>query len=124
MDIGMRIDALYNLRAQRLALAKQVDELEMKEKLEKEAILKTLWEMGLAKASGSLATVGRVEKVIPIVTDWDKVFEYMSETKQWDLVQRRIGVLAWKARDEDGILVPGTERGVDISISLTKSSRG
>lgn len=123
MDIGARIDTLYSLRAQRLALAKQVDDLKMKEELEKQAIMAHLQGIGLSRASGSLATAGRTMKIVPMPADWDKIFNYIAETKQFDLIQKRLGVLAWAARYDDGILVPGTEPAEVWDLSLTKASR-
>ena len=123
MDIGTEINQLYALRASRLGLQKEVDDIKLKETLKKEEIMAELKRMGLSKASGSLATASRTSKIVPIVNDWDKTFAYIGETKQFDLVQRRIAVLAWTARLEDGILVPGTEQSETFDLSLTKASR-
>lgn len=124
MDIGMRIDELYRLRAQRLELAKQVDELKMKETIEKEAIRNQLDSVGLAKATGSLATAGVTCKRMPVVEDWDQVFAYMVKEQAFDIVERRLARLAWSARLDDGILIPGTQSTEVFDLSLTKSTRG
>ncbi len=123
MEIGKAIDELYALRAKRLEMAREVDLLKLAETLKKQEIMDHLKGIGLSRASGSVATAGRTSKIVPLVQDWDKLFDYIAANKAWDLVQKRIGALAWTARHEDGILVPGTEPSEVFDLSLTKASR-
>lgn len=123
MTLGEAIDELYEARAARLAAAKRVKELQAVEAIAKEFVLKLLEESGLQKASGKLATAGILTDDVPYVKEWDKVYEYIKVNDRFDLLQKRIGVLAWRDLWKDGILVPGTEAGVDTDLSLTKSTR-
>jgi hypothetical protein len=123
MDIGTRIDAVYELRAERLKLQRQVDEIKLKETLEKESIREELGTMGLAKASGSLCTAGLTCKTVGIVENWDQVYDFIKDTDAFDLMQRRLSNDAWKARLDSGILIPGTYANEQWDLSLTKSSR-
>ncbi len=121
--LGEAIDELYQARAARLAKAKKVKELQAEESAAKATVLQLLKETGLEKASGKLATAGILKSDIPIVTDWDALYEYIKAESRFDLLQRRIGVQAWRDLLLDSVLVPGTEAGIDIDLSLTKSTR-
>ena len=123
MTLGEAIDTLYEVRAARLALAKQVKEMQVKEAAAKSAVLELLTISGLAKASGKLATAGITTEDVPYIKDWDQVYNYIKSNDRFDLLQKRIGVVAWRDLFKDGILVPGTEAGVDTDLSLTKSTR-
>lgn len=123
LTLGQAIDQLYEARAERLAKAKEVKDLQIKEATAKVQVLALLRESGLEKASGKLATAGITTEDIPFVKDWDAVFDYIKSNDRFDLVQRRIGVVAWRDLFKDNILVPGTEAAIDVDISLTKSKR-
>lgn len=123
MTLGEAIDTLYQARAARLAMAKEVKELQVKEFAAKAEVLKLLGESGLAKASGKLATAGITSEDVPYIKDWDEVYSYIKSNDRFDLLQKRIGVVAWRDLFKDGILVPGTEAAVDTDLSLTKSTR-
>ena len=123
MTLGEAIDALYQARAARLAMAKEVKDLQSKESLAKAQVLKLLGEAGLEKASGKLATAGITTEDVPYIKDWDQVYAYIKENDRFDLLQKRIGVVAWRDLYKDNVLVPGTEAAVDTDLSLTKSTR-
>jgi len=123
-DIGAKIDALYALRENRLAIERRVKELKEEEVQARNAIFEMLAAMGLTKASGSMATCGIKVSNVPLVEDWDMLWAHIAETKQFDLIQKRISVTAWRARFDDGVETPGVSKVEDVDISLTKSSRG
>jgi len=123
MNLGTLIDDLYAVRAKRLELGKQLKELQALESLAKQRVLNALNDNGLAKASGEFATASIQTTDIPIIVDWEPVYEYIKSNNRFDLLQKRIGVVAWRDLFNDGILVPGTEQGIDTDLSLTKSSR-
>jgi len=123
LTLGQAIDQLYEARAARLAKDKEVKELKAAEVVAKAQVLELLKASGLEKASGKLATAGITSEDIPHITNWDEVFDYIKENDRFDLVQRRIGVVAWRDLYRDNILVPGTEAAVDVDISLTKAKR-
>lgn len=122
-DLGSAIDALYSLREMRLGYERKAKELKAQETEARNAILATLEASGLQKASGHVATCGVKISTVPIVTDWDSVFTYIKDNDRFDLVQKRISVLAWRETYENEGLIPGTEAVEDIDISLTKASR-
>ena len=123
LTLGQAIDNLYAARAARLAKAKEVKDLQVLETIAKAQVLQMLNAIGLAKASGMTATASITTEDIPFIKDWEAVHEYIKINDRFDLLQKRIGVVAWRDLFKDGILVPGTEPAVDTGISLTKSTR-
>jgi hypothetical protein len=123
MSIGTMIDSLYDLRAQRLAIEKQVEELKARETATKEEILFILKESGLEGAKGEVATASIQYKIKANVTDWDAVYSYIRDNDMFALLQKRLTTTLWAALQEDGILVPGTEPMALTDLSLTKSKR-
>ena len=123
-QLGALIDALYNLRAKRLEMAKQVDALKAEEETQRIQLLEMLQKYGLAKASGAIATIGQTHKIEPLVTEWEDVWKFIREENRFDLLQKRLSAPAWRELNEGGILVPGTMPQDVWDISLTKSTRG
>jgi len=122
-DLGSSIDELYELRDQRLGYERKAKEMKEQEQTMRNAILACLQDSGLQKASGGVATASIKIATIPIVTDWDQVFGYIKKHDRFDLVQKRISVLAWRDMYLNQDFVPGTEAVEDMDINLTKASR-
>jgi hypothetical protein len=122
-DIGIQIDALYALRAQRIDLEKDIENLKKQETSIKEAILEALGSMGLEAATGNTATASIKHSTRPQVTDWDAVYTYIQENRMFELLHKRLTTTLWAALLEDGFTVPGTEPMAVTELSLTKSRR-
>jgi len=123
-ELGAAIDALYAIREHRLGLQRKVDELKAEEVKARERLFEMLTAIGLTKASGAVATAGIKVSKIPLVEDWDILQQHIQQTGEFDLLQKRISVTAWRARFEEDIAVPGVSMVEDVDISLTKASRG
>lgn len=123
MTIGQKIDTLYNLRAQRLEIEKQVEALKSREAETKQEIIDTLKSLSLEGAKGDVATASITYKIKPNVADWNAVYSFIREKDMFALLQKRITASLWDALREDGILVPGTEEQPVVDLSLTKSKR-
>ena len=123
-ELGPTIDALYALREMRLGMQKKVDELKAEEVRTREKLFEMLSALGLNRASGMVATAGIKVSNIPLVEDWDMLQQHIKNTGEFDLMQKRISVTAWRARFEEGVDVPGVSKVEDVDISLTRASRG
>jgi len=122
-DLGSVIDQLYGRREERLNFERRVKELKAEEMKLREEILDTLAISGLEKASGHLATAGVKTSIIPITTNWIDIHSWIRDNDRFDLLQKRLSVLAWRELYDTGVLIPGTEAVEDVDLSLTKSSR-
>jgi hypothetical protein len=77
----------------------------------------------LTKASGGAATASIKVSIVPLVEDWEMFHDYIETTGEFDLLQKRISVTAWRSRAEEGLVIPGVSSVEDVDISLTKSNR-
>lgn len=122
LQLGEVIDALYDTRADRIALDKKSEALKKEEARLGDYLIKKLGDSGLASARGVKATFTPKTKEVPNVTCWDKVYDFILENEALHLVQKRISESAWKElREADGVLVPGTEVFEKSTYSLTKA---
>lgn len=119
--LGAQIDKLYALRAERLAVEKQVEAMRADETAMKEAILAHLAKERASKASGKAATASAVTKVVGKVADWTKLWEYAKKRDAFDLFQRRLNNKAWLDRVEGGEKIEGVERETVVELLLTKA---
>ena len=117
--MGACADRLYEIRQKRLAMQKEVDEIEAEEKALKEHIINNLPKSD-SGAAGKVARVSVVTKDVPQVKDWDAFYKYVSRTKSFDLLQRRLSDAAIKERWENKKQVPGVEAFTVVSVSLNK----
>lgn len=117
--LGACADKLYEIRQKRLAMQKEVDEVEAEEKALKEYIINTLPKSD-SGAAGKVARVSIVTKDVPQVKDWDVFYKYVSRTKSFDLLQRRLSDAAVKERWENKKDIPGVEAFTVVSVSLNK----
>lgn len=122
--LGDAIDLAYTLRAIRLEHDRAAEAESKRMKAEEEEInthiIAQLKASKLDGGRGSICTASWSEDQKPSVKDWAAVYAYIYKHKAFDLLERRIGKLAFKARLENNEKVPGIET-FDIPVlHLTK----
>ena len=119
--LGACADLLYQLRAERILIERQADEIKKKETQLKEHLIEKLGtEMAAEGVVGELATVRVLPDTIPVVNDWESLAEYIIKNKAVDLLQRRLSNEGVKARWENGKAIPGVEKMLTKKLSITK----
>jgi len=121
--LGTRIDQLFKLREERLAKAKEVEELKKIETNTVKAIMTTLEDSGMSKATGKLATFALKEMTVPKVVDFDKLSRYIIDTGYVHLLGRNVSAPAFRELVELEGEVPGVEPYTFSKHSLTRSSK-
>lgn len=121
--IGGCIDALYEARAKRLALSKQVDAAKEVENQYEAHILNSFDKSELTGARGELATASIKRSTVYNLTDWDTFIAYVDTNNAWELLRKQPGSTACKERFENGEEIPGITPFVKIDLSLTKASK-
>jgi uncharacterized protein YPO0396 len=53
------------------------------------------------------------------LTDDRAFFKYVQKEGAWDLVRKQVNVGAARARWDDGLAIPGVEKGVRVDLSVT-----
>lgn len=119
LSIGEIADLLYQTRQARYAAQKEVDRLQEDETKLKDLIINTL-PKGTEGAQGKLARVAVVTKVVPQLKDAEMFFKYVSRTRAWELLQKRVSAKAITERWEAGKTVPGVEPFIAVDVSLNK----
>ena len=120
--MGMAIDTLYTLRAQRLAMQKDVDALQAQETALADHIVQKLHEGDMQGSRGSVATASIERSTQAEVTDWPTYLAYLVANKQWEMVQKRVGITALRERWDNAVEVPGVRPIVVEKLHLTKAS--
>lgn len=125
--LGACIDLAYELREKRLSRQREVEaelaEMKADEKALKDHIINTFTKSEIDGAKGSVCSASITRVVYPKVTDWDKVYAYILKTKEFDLLEKRMGKLAFRERYDSGVKIPGTEAYEDVDLSLTKLNK-
>lgn len=119
--IGACIDALYVLRAKRLAGQKEVDKVKAEEAQYEEHILNNFTKTDLRGAKGDIATAAVKSATVYNIDDFDAYFSWVEANDARDCVQKRLSQTAIAARFDNGETVPGVSSFTKISLSLTKA---
>lgn len=108
-SLGHGIDKLWELREQKRALTKQIEDIDAQCNELELALLDRLDAEGTTKASSSRATVTATESVVPRLTDWDLFTSYILKTKMFHLLERRPSVSGCRELFEKKGMIPGVE---------------
>lgn len=119
-DLGAVADLLYTTREARYALQHDVDKLEEQEKLLKDHLITNLPKSKAEGITGKVANATVQRKVRPSVEDWDALYKHVAKTKEWELLQRRLGEKAVQDRWDAGKTVPGVGKFDYVTVSLKK----
>lgn len=103
--------ALADLAEQEKHLKEQQDEVDYQ-------LMQKLEADGLSKFSNDQATISISEQIVPQVEDWDALQAHILKTGEFELMQRRPAVKAYRELREAGIEVPGVvdfaKRGLNV----------
>lgn len=119
-SIGAAIDQLYQMREKRKDAQREVDQMKEAENALESYIKTNFAEADLNGAKGKLASASVSEDEVPQVVDWPKFYAYISRTKSWDLLQKRVGATACRERWTNKKVIPGVEPVIVKRFSLTK----
>lgn len=66
-------------------------------------------EQGLDKISNDICTISLKNEVVPTVEDWDALHQHVTDTGQFELLQKRVSATAYRELIAAGIDVPGVK---------------
>ena len=111
-DENKTSDLLTNLHTTRAAIKEvqaQEKDLKMKQRELEAKIAIKMQEEGLDKVSNDVCTLSLKAEVVPTVEDWDQFFEYLKETGQFELMQKRMSATAYRELIAMGVDIPGVK---------------
>ena len=116
------IQECFELRQKRLALQREVDAMEQKEKDMLYDIQKQMTTAGHDDWAYNGYHVHVEPKTAPSAKDWPTILNFIRTTGQLDLLQKRLTESAVKARWDSGVDVPGIDKIVKYSVTITKET--
>lgn len=117
---GAAIDLLSKTRDERKAVEAKVAALKADEEAIEVAIFDKFKKADLEGARGKKAQASISRSEVPTIEDWDKFETHVLKTRSLDLLQRRLGVDAFRERWERNEVIPGTGRFQKVKLHLTK----
>lgn len=111
-ELGALADAWHEQRTKRLDADKVAAAHKVLETLAQTTIIAQLQNQAITAIGGKTVrvSISNEPDFQPHVTDWDKFYAYIHKKKAWDLLERRPGKLACRARWDDNVEVPGVEK--------------
>ena len=77
-------------------------------------------DVGLDRASNDRFTVSKLSNVVPSVTDWDALYEFIRENDAMYMLQRRLLASAYRelVEERDGEDIPGVAPFEQVTLSF------
>lgn len=113
-------DRMYATQQARYKQQKVVDALQAEETFLKDHLINNLPKSQASGIAGKLARATIKMKEIAQLQDFDKFMAYVSKSKRYDLLQRRVSAEAVKEMWAAGKSVPGVELFKAPTVSLNK----
>lgn len=120
MNIGQSIDALYNLREEKRELNRQIKDIDEKYSHIEANLIQMLQDQEMDTGKSKLASATISTSIVPNVDDWEAFYEFIVETNQPFLLERRPSVTAYRDLLQAGEEVPGVTPFQKISLALRK----
>ena len=116
------IDKWVALKGQREKLSKQDAEIGRQIAALQADIMQTMAQIGTTKAASPAGHSVSMNKVTePAIADWPAFYEYVAETRQFELLQKRLSAPAIRDRWDQGEAIPGVTSAEIFTISLARS---
>jgi hypothetical protein len=116
-----KLKQLFEMREQRLTLQHQVDKMEQDEKDLMYTLTSTMVDGNIVELEADEFIAKRKSVNSPLVNDWAATLEYVRATGQVDLLQKRLTESAVKARWDSGVDIPGVDKVVKHTVTITKA---
>jgi hypothetical protein len=114
------VDEYYQIREQRLELAREVERLEESERGLKQMIMNYMEENHAHVIGGALCTVRLKITPKPVAKDWAQIWEYVKTHDAPEIYYRRLNERSITERREQGEEIPGVEWFPTASLSVSK----
>ena len=107
MSVNELINERADVKGRMDGLNKQLKELRAEQDYLDVLLLKKMDAEGVARTANDAASVSINEDTVPDVTDWDALYEHVTSTQDFSLLQRRVSSTAYKELLKMGEQVPG-----------------
>ena len=130
--LGACADRWFQLREERLGIAKQADGIKAEETFLKEHLISVLPKNDAVGVTGHIVSVKAVTKPVPQAKDWSAIYAHIvaeygrlkkagkDPDEAFAIMGRTLGADAIKQRWEAKLPVPGVERFNNVDISFSR----
>lgn len=109
MNMNDLINEFVGLKAQREDLSEQSKKLTQRMAAIEAAIMEQMSTAGVSQISSDRASCTMRQVKRPVIKDWGMFYAHVAETKQFELLHKRLASTAFSERWEAGETVPGTD---------------
>jgi len=109
-ELGALSDEYWEVYNERLKADKVAAALKVRENELYAAITQCLRENELTAIGGQKVRLEMKTEFVPAIKDWSRFYEHIQKTGEFDLLEKRPGKVACRARWDLGEEVPGVER--------------
>jgi hypothetical protein len=107
--INKLLDELTDVRGQVRALQEQERDLKRRQSDIEISLVSQLENQGVDRVGNNACTVSIKKEIVPTVEDWDQVHQHIIDTKQFELLQKRMSSVAFRELLTMGMNVPGVK---------------
>ena len=108
-NLNTLLDELASIRGEIKSLQEQEKVLKLRQNDLDSEIIRKMEDQGLDQIANDVCTVSKKIDVVPTVEDWDVVHRHILDTKQFELLQKRMSATAWRELLQMGQAVPGVK---------------
>ena len=108
-NLNTLLDELASIRGEIKSLQEQEKVLKLRQNDLDSEIIRKMEDQGLDQIANDVCTVSKKINVVPTVEDWDVVHQHILDTKQFELLQKRMSATAWRELLQMGQAVPGVK---------------
>ena len=108
-NLNTLLDELASIRGEIKSLQEQEKILKLRQNDLDSEIIRKMEDQGLDQIANDVCTVSKKIDVVPTVEDWDVVHQHILDTKQFELLQKRMSATAWRELLQMGQAVPGVK---------------
>ena len=108
-NLNTLLDELASIRGEIKSLQEQEQVLKLRQNDLDSEIIRKMEDQGLDQIANDVCTVSKKIDVVPTVEDWDVVHQHILDTKQFELLQKRMSATAWRELLQMGQAVPGVK---------------
>tara|TARA_R100000773_G_C4199647_1_gene102591 strand:+ start:567 stop:950 length:384 start_codon:yes stop_codon:yes gene_type:complete len=92
--------SIKDLQEQEKVLKQEQNELEA-------GIIAQMKELGIDRAGNDMCTISTKVEIVPTVSDWEAVWQHIFDTRQTELLQKRMSATAFRELASMGQTIPG-----------------
>jgi len=124
MNLSDLINQMIDFKNEKARLEQQVKDVQKQIAQLESDIMHAMNEAGTTKAASEAGHSATMKKSLqPTITDWDQFYAYVTSTKNFDLLQKRLSSTAFRDRWEAGEEIPGSSSVELWGLTVTQSRK-